>query len=178
MFGAIDSPVIRPPDHGGASRFFYVAKVDKWERDFGCELLPLRAPADTVDRKPDSAGIGNARAGAGRSGEGVRNHHPTLKPIELTTRYARLILPPPRPSPRRLLNIFSGSGSEAIGAIRAGWDEIVCVEMDPEYVEIARHRVRRWQSLPAHMTVAHIKATAIPDNPAQVTIEDVLGRLA
>ena len=81
-------------DSGGASRFMYVAKVSRWERELGCEDIALRTAGDTVGRAEDSPGINNARAGAGRTGEGVRNHHPTLKPIALTTWLATLILPP------------------------------------------------------------------------------------
>lgn len=36
---------------------------------------------------------------------------------------------------------FSGSGSEVIGALRAGWDEVVAVDQDEDYCEIARARI-------------------------------------
>jgi predicted RNA methylase len=35
---------------------------------------------------------------------------------------------------------FSGSGSEAIGGMLAGWDEVSGIEREEEYVEIARAR--------------------------------------
>ncbi|KKL18257.1 hypothetical protein LCGC14_2477280, partial [marine sediment metagenome] len=38
--------------------------------------------------------------------------------------------------PRRLLVPFAGSGSEMVGAIEAGWDEIVGVEQSEQYAEI------------------------------------------
>jgi site-specific DNA-methyltransferase (adenine-specific) len=56
----------RPGDSGGASRFYYVAKPSRSERDAGCADLPLRTSMETVHRKPDSAGARNPRAGAGR----------------------------------------------------------------------------------------------------------------
>lgn len=71
------------------------------------------------------------------------NHHPTLKPLSLTAYLAKLLLPPERDGePRRLLNPFAGSGSEAIGALRAGWEEVTSIEREPEYAEIARERIR------------------------------------
>jgi len=71
----------------------------------------------------------------------ARNHHPTVKPLALTEYLARLILPPQRETPRRLLIPFCGSGSEIIGALKAGWDEVIGIELDPEYVAIAEARL-------------------------------------
>ena len=65
----------------------------------------------------------------------------------MTQYLATLLLPPVEYSPRRILIPFSGSGSEIIGAMLAGWDEIVAVEMEPEYVEIAQARVAWWQNI-------------------------------
>ena len=64
-----------------------------------------------------------------------------VKPIDLCSWLATLLLPPERSTPRRILVPFSGSGSEMIGALRAGWDEVVGVEIEAEYVEIARARI-------------------------------------
>lgn len=177
MFGGIDCEHTARADNGGASRFFYIAKVSKWERDFGCDALPLRSPAETVERVDGSAGIDHARVGAGRSGAGVRNHHPTLKPIALTEWAAKLILPPTRGigcefGPRRLLNIFGGSGSEHIGAIRAGWDEVVSVEREDEYIPILQARIAKWATIPNDLPVDKVRGNE-PD-PRQVTIEDIL----
>lgn len=36
---------------------------------------------------------------------------------------------------------FSGSGSEMIGAMEAGWDEIVGIEQDAVYCETAKNRL-------------------------------------
>lgn len=72
---------------------------------------------------------------------GVDCRHPTLKPIDLTSWLARLILPPERETPRRLLVPFSGAGSEIIGALRAGWDEVVGIEREAEYAELSRRRI-------------------------------------
>jgi DNA modification methylase len=88
-----------------------------------------------------------AKAGPKERGN---NPHPTVKPVRLCEYLARLILPPEQPDhTRRLLVPFSGSGSEMIGGLRAGWDEVTGVEMDGEYaitaftrIEEAGHEVR------------------------------------
>lgn len=44
---------------------------------------------------------------------------------------------------------FAGSGSEVVGALRAGWPEVVGIEREAEYVEIARRRVAHALATPA-----------------------------
>jgi len=122
------------PSTGGASRFFYCAKASPAERNAGCEGL-----------EDVSCGTGALRDGC--RGKIARNHHPTVKPVDLCRWLAALLLPPARePSahPRRLLVPFAGSGSEMIGAHLAGWDRIVGIELNPEYVEIQRRRCAWW----------------------------------
>jgi len=67
-----------------------------------------------------------------------------VKPIALTRWLATLLLPPELYAPRRILIPFAGSGSEMIGALLAGWEEIVGIEMETEYVEIAEARLAHW----------------------------------
>jgi len=121
-------------DTGGASRFFYTSKASRDDRDHGLLRLPSTA-AERTGRTEGSAGI---TAYAGATGP-ARNPHPTVKPTDLTEYLARLILPPRRATPRRLLVPFAGSGSEMIGALRAGWDEVVGVEL--AYFDLARERL-------------------------------------
>ena len=66
-----------------------------------------------------------------------------MKPIQLTEYLARLILPPTS-SPRRLFVPFAGVGSEMIGAMLAGWTEVVGIERKAEYVEQGRARLVWW----------------------------------
>lgn len=79
-----------------------------------------------------------------------RNVHPTVKPLDLCRYLATLILPPAdRPQgPRRLLVPFSGSGSEMIGALMAGWDDVTGIEREAEYVEIAKARLSHHSGKP------------------------------
>ncbi|QDV69007.1 Modification methylase HindIII [Rosistilla carotiformis] len=74
------------------------------------------------------------------------NAHPTVKPTDLCESLARLILPPERPTPRRLLVPYSGSGSEMVGAMAAGWDQLTGIEMDDKWVKTAQRRLRETKS--------------------------------
>ena len=75
----------------------------------------------------------------------LKNNHPTVKPLMLTKYIATLLLPPQEYAPRRLLIPFAGSGSEAVGALLAGWDEIVLVEMQERHCAVARDRLIWWR---------------------------------
>lgn len=139
---------------GGASRFFFNADYSHEKIEFSevveqqianADPIKYQAKASRSEREAGVGGVGALRDN-GRSGN-VKNNHPTIKPITLTQYIATLLLPPVEYSPRRILIPFSGSGSEIIGAMLAGWDEIVAVEMEPEYVEIAQARVAWWQNI-------------------------------
>jgi len=79
-------------------------------------------------------------AKASRS-ERAGNDHPTVKPLALCEYLAMLILPPERPTPRRLLVPFSGSGSEMLGGLLAGWDHVTGVEWDWHFCDVAVRRL-------------------------------------
>ncbi len=111
-------------DEGGASRFFYVAKASARERDSG--MCPQAQPSHMVEN--DSQ----------RSAD-TRNNHPCVKPIDLTRWLAGMILPPRN---GRLLVPFAGTGSEMIGAILAGWNEVTGIELEQQWVNIAADRLR------------------------------------
>jgi site-specific DNA-methyltransferase (adenine-specific) len=134
MFGGIDSVGTARGDQGGASRFFYSSKVSREERDRGLE-----------DFETVAKGVGALRDGP-RQGT-AKNGHATLKPIDLCRYFARMLLPPPRKDgkPRRLILPYSGAGSEMIGALQAGWDEVVGIELVPKHAEWARARIAKGQ---------------------------------
>lgn len=69
------------------------------------------------------------------------NNHPTVKPTELMRYLCRLITPPNG----IVLDPFMGSGSTGKGAILEGFD-FIGMELDPEYVEIAKSRITRAQA--------------------------------
>lgn len=73
----------------------------------------------------------------------ARNGHPTVKPIDLIRYFAKLVLPAKGDAPRRVLVPFSGSGSEMLGCLQAGWDEVVGIERETEYIAIAKQRITK-----------------------------------
>jgi site-specific DNA-methyltransferase (adenine-specific) len=146
-----------------ASRFFFVAKASRRERDAGCKELPVirsgtsngaQTHGEGYDRRQD---IGLNRVIP------RKNDHPCVKPLALTRYLATLLLPPASVAPRRLFVPFAGTGSEVIGAMQAGspivpggrWDEIVGIEQDAHYCEIARRRIEHWRKLLPSATAAH-----------------------
>ena len=121
---------------GDAARFFYTPKASRADRDEGLEAFAARTAAETVERAEGSAGLSSPRAGAGRT-SGARNHHPTVKPVELMRYLVRLVTPPGG----RVLDPFAGSGSTGKAAVLEGF-RFVGIERDPEYVAIAEARCR------------------------------------
>jgi site-specific DNA-methyltransferase (adenine-specific) len=121
-------------DSGGASRFFYVAKPSRAERDRGCDALPVRSGGEATDREDDSPGTQSPRAGSGRTG-GARNIHPTVKPAALIAWLLKLVTLPGGV----VLDPYCGSGTIYLAA--EGLDlSVVGIERDPDYVEIALAR--------------------------------------
>lgn len=137
-FNGTDEPPKFYGDKGGASRFFYVAKSSRSEREAGCEHLPQKSAGEATDRKDGSAGLNSPRAGAGRT-SGARNHHPTVKPIDLMRHLVRLVTPPGG----IVLDPFTGSGTTGIAAILEGFD-FLGFERESDYLTIAEARLKHW----------------------------------
>ena len=133
-------------DGGGISRFFYCAKANSRERNAGLDGFPVDRPDRRTGRGMgswDEKGIA-----------AQQNHHPCVKPIRLTEWLARLILPPERSEPRKILIPYCGSGSEMIGAMLAGWDEVWGIECEKQYVEIAKRRIQEARERQKHIAKA------------------------
>jgi site-specific DNA-methyltransferase (adenine-specific) len=120
-------------DSGGASRFFYCAKVSRAERNAGLEGF---------DAQPLNWSSGDASPGTFQA-EGTdrtsRNGHPTVKPIALMRWLIRLVTPPGGV----VLDPFLGSGTTGCAAAIDG-HRFVGVEREPGYMRIAEARIRFW----------------------------------
>jgi len=106
-----------------------------------------------------------------------RNIHPTIKPISLSRYLATLLLPPAAYGPRRLLIPFAGAGSEAIGAMLAGWEEITGVELEADHVAIANARLaywkqRAWELSDPDRKPTVVSAAAVPAGQLDMFMED------
>lgn len=121
--------------YGGASRFFYVTKSSKRERNAGLEGMPLV-----------ESGIKND-SGRGFSESDPhkkilnQNHHPTVKPIKLMEYLIKLVTPPSG----IVLDPFMGSGSTGVAAKSLGFEFVGC-EMNDDYFEIAKKRIENQSS--------------------------------
>jgi len=115
-------------DSGGASRFFYTAKASPAERNAGLDGF-----SSTVTDDGRKKSIDNPY----QRGETTRrNHHPTVKPLDLMVWLCTLVTPPGGV----ILDPFMGSGTTGIAALRIGARFIGC-EQDAEYIAIARSRI-------------------------------------
>jgi len=130
-------------DTGGASRFFYVAKASKRDRNEGLE--------DIEGKEIGGKGNGLARTCA-VCGASImnpcecpdrtfvnptrQNFHPTVKPTDLMRYLIKLVTPPGGV----VLDPFTGSGSTGKAAILEGFRFIGC-ELTADYIPIIQGRL-------------------------------------
>lgn len=124
-------------DSGGASRFFYCPKVSKRERNEGLDGFEGK-----VSRRDDGQPYGmntNKFRPDGSERKPVqlkKNHHPTVKPVDLLLYLIRLVTPPNGTT----LDPFMGSGSSGRAAVRGGFN-FIGIEREDEYFQIAEARI-------------------------------------
>ena len=124
-----------PDVKGSASRFFYVPKASKKDKEEGLDDFEERTQAATFgDIGPME---GNPRKPNTGHVQKIRNHHPTVKPTELMKYLCRLVTQPGG----IVLDPFMGSGSTGKAAILEGFHFIGC-ELDEEYLAIAEARIK------------------------------------
>lgn len=112
------------------SRYFYVAKPSKKEKEFGM------TGEDKILNRVNSGGIENDP----KWKPVVRkNSHPTVKPIKLMEYLIKMVTPVGGTT----LDPFMGSGTTGISALTNGFD-FIGIEREQEYMEIARQRIEAW----------------------------------
>lgn len=124
--------------HGEWTRYFYIAKASKRERNAGLEGMPVKS-AGVMD---DDAYVWPKNGDGSPRNKKVElraNHHPTVKPIKLMQYLVKLITPPGGV----VLDPFMGSGSTGCAARSLG-HEFIGIEREAEYMEIARRRIEHW----------------------------------
>ena len=131
-------------DSGGASRFFYVAKASKRDRNEGLDGLEgkeIGAKGNGLARTcstcgssvldgcdcPDRTFVNPER----------KNFHPTVKPTDLMRYLIKLVTPPNGV----VLDPFTGSGSTGKAAILEGF-EFIGIELTEEYLPIIEGRLK------------------------------------
>jgi len=130
-------------DFGGASRFFYVAKASKRERNEGLEGFSKKVV--TLMSKESRTGKDCVTPSQGMERfqtEPKANHHPTVKPVKLMEYLVRLITP----VGGVVLDPFMGSGTTGVACRNLGFN-FVGIEKEAEYFEIAKARIGNQQTL-------------------------------
>lgn len=143
---------------GGASKFFYVPKVSKKERNMGLETFEEKQRSGQSDKglyssSPYCIDCGKTINGTNDhsnckegleykpSTKTTKNSHPTVKPIQLMSYLVKLITP----IGGTVLDPFMGSGSGGIATLLEGFN-FVGMEQDPEYFKIAKARIKEYES--------------------------------
>lgn len=134
----------------GAARYFYCAKVSHRERERGLEGLELRSfgmsdGAQGAIARGEQAYLKDVTHEKGQIGlnrlRRVRNHHPTVKPLELMRYLVKLVTP----AGGIVLDPFMGSGTTGMACVLEQ-RRFIGIEQDAEFYEIARRRMR-WAQL-------------------------------
>jgi site-specific DNA-methyltransferase (adenine-specific) len=147
-------------DEGGASRFFYVAKASKSERNKGLEgfeekekpdnyIMPKLTCSECGSKRVDSSNTlvcgcngkthyeqQNSIESKNNLAGGNKNIHPTVKPIKLMQYLVRLVTPPRG----IVLDPFCGSGTTGVACKLENF-QFVGLEQDAEYCNIAKARI-------------------------------------
>jgi site-specific DNA-methyltransferase (adenine-specific) len=126
-------------DMGGASRFFYVAKASKSEREKGLSdfeikkenLQGLDTRGRTLLREDGTKTLASNFTPSERA-----NNHPTVKPIKLMQYLVKLVTPPNG----IVLDPFCGSGTTGIACKIDGF-QFVGIDQDLDYCKIAEARI-------------------------------------
>ena len=135
-------------DKGGASRFFYQAKVSKQERNMGLDGfeetttggkghgLDRRCSRNTSMLKPEDCKCEEPDWITPPK----KNSHPTVKPVSLMGYLVRLVTP----QGGIVLDPFMGSGSTGIAARLEGF-KFCGMELDKDYFKIAEARIENYE---------------------------------
>jgi site-specific DNA-methyltransferase (adenine-specific) len=118
-------------DSGGASRFFYVAKASKKDRNEGLEELP---DALLTGRDEGQDAMQNAYKTRSKV---TKNIHPTVKPTALMEYLVKLVTPPGG----TVLDPFTGSGSTGKAALLNGF-KFIGIELTADYLPIIEGRLK------------------------------------
>jgi site-specific DNA-methyltransferase (adenine-specific) len=126
-------------DEGSAGRFFYCPKVSRNERNMGLGVFEERIhdTEDCTNLPSIRTNSVNTSSGKQRKVNPTKNHHPTVKPLELMKYLCRLVTP----KGGTVLDPFMGSGSTGMAAKDEGF-EFIGIEKEKEYFEIAESRIK------------------------------------
>jgi site-specific DNA-methyltransferase (adenine-specific) len=145
FFGSMGSETIDAPnkivDSGGASRFFYIAKASRSEREFGlknmeAKLFGQSGGALTKIKNGEAEYLQENHIGLNRI-KSVKNNHPTVKPVQLMRYLVKMVTPPHGV----VLDPFAGSGTTGIACIHEEF-HFIGIEKEEDYCRIAEARMK------------------------------------
>jgi len=172
-----DKPLFNSPtytDKGGASRFFYVAKASKSERNEGLDGFEEKGgkPNELTVRGNTNPVCLNCYKSKYDRGNGIcnceipnyrepinltqKNNHPTVKPVALMEYLIKLV----SKENAVILDPFLGSGTTAIACLKLNRN-FIGIEKEADYVKIAEARIKPHLS----QTKLNKEAVSIPPNP-------------
>jgi site-specific DNA-methyltransferase (adenine-specific) len=129
----------------GASRFFYVAKASKSERNFGLQEFEKKTSGSLNFRNPSSSGRSEDAPSIDKMGgisKPKQNFHPTVKPVKLMQYLVRMITPPNG----KVLDPFNGSGTTGVACTLENF-EYTGIELDADYCKISEARINEWSKI-------------------------------
>jgi len=130
--GSMYSAASAHNDSGGASRFFYVAKASKRDRNEGLDELPEVKTASLAREN-----IKIRLDGSERKSPIKQNFHPTVKPTALMQYLIRLVTP----EDGVVLDPFAGSGSTGKADILEN-KRFIGIELTADYLPIIEGRLQ------------------------------------
>ena len=116
-------------DKGGASRFFYVAKASKRDRNEGLDELPAVQSSKFAQDKWSKENMNFDTAPR-------QNFHPTVKPTDLMRYLIKLVTP----AGGIVLDPFTGSGTTGKAALLDGY-RFIGIELTEDYLPIIEGRL-------------------------------------
>ena len=116
-------------EQSDASRFFYVAKASKRDRNEGLDKLEVKRPDERT-----STGMGTFEE---KGVQPQRNFHPTVKPTALMQYLIKLVTP----AGGLVLDPFCGSGSTGKAALLANY-QFIGIEITADYLPIIEGRLK------------------------------------
>jgi site-specific DNA-methyltransferase (adenine-specific) len=124
-------------DSGGASRFFYVSKASKRDRNEGLDELPQKQTVGGGGGVGDYLEDVNSASGKyGSEKAPAKNFHPTVKPTDLMRYLVKLVTP----AGGTVLDPFTGSGSTGKAALLDGY-KFIGIELTEDYLPIIEGRL-------------------------------------
>lgn len=118
-------------------KYFYCPKVSRKERHIG-----LESPKALFGQTKQAMFVDGKRTSVILDGENtIGNNHPTVKPVALMKYLVTLVTP----KEGKVLDPFNGSGSTGM-AVKEFGGEYVGIELDPNYIEISKKRIKAYES--------------------------------